>query len=240
MRAIPLNVPWRITVTLLASLALSGGCERSVPRPTVAAPIAAGPQETLRELKNLRSRHLYDRMNALIVPAQGHAVVQTLLAVDDFLAANNRLCDWVRDRIGIGLAQSIDQSYLSDDLGFYLCNSMNIFASEVKLLDEAIQGDTAVVSFVAAGRSPAEEARLKRIDGRWRYDPGRVVPDGFAAAFRDMARGLDELSRDLESGQIDVALLRDEREQLMNRVEAKLRRGVRLLSQARAETAGGN
>ena len=219
---------------------LAAGCEQTAPPPTVAAPAVAGPCATLRELMDLRSRRLYDRMNALLVPDRAPGVVQTLLAVDDFLAANDHLCNWVRDHIGIGLAQSIDQAYLGDDLGFYLCNSMNIFARGVELLDEAVTGDSAVVSFTVDGRTPAEEAHLKQIDGRWRYDPGRAVPEGFADAFRDMARGLDELRSELDRGQLNVDRLRDEREELMDRVEGKLRRGVRLLSQARTQSAAGN
>jgi hypothetical protein len=227
--------------TMFLAVMLLGGCERSAAPAAPAPPTATGtrgPRQTLLELRELRRTRHYDRMKTLIVAPRAPGVIQTLLAIDDFLAANERLCNWVRDQVGIGLAQSIDQSYLGDDLGFYLCNSMNVFASDVELLDESAHGEDAVVSFIVSGRSPAEEAQLHRSAGAWCYDPGRAVPAGFAAAFRDMTAGLRELVAELETGQISVADVRDERELLMDKVQAKLRRGVRLLSEARAESAG--
>jgi hypothetical protein len=176
-------------------------------------------------------------MTALIVPEHAHAMVETLLAVDEFLAANERLCNWVRDEIGIGMAQSIDQSYLGDDLGFYLQNSMSFLAPGAEFLDEAVAGTQATVVFSVDGRLPAEQARLRLSGDTWRYDPQGGLSDGHIAAFHDMADGLDRLLIELQTNPSTAAEVRSSRERLMDEVESKLRRGVRMLSRARTESA---
>lgn len=234
------SIPAIVVIAMLAlTLSSTATCSRSGSELANGAHAATpGPRDALQELIKLRELHQYDRMQALIVPQHANAAVETLMAVDEFLAANQRLCAWLRDNVGIGLAQSIDQSYLGDDLGFYLCNSMNLFARDVEFLDDTISGDQAHIAFIAGGRMPAEHVLLRRIAGKWVYDPGRPLPGGFADAFRDMARGLDNLVTDLESGRIPLQEVRDNRDWLMDKVEARLRRGVRLLSKARDEAVG--
>ncbi len=170
-------------------------------------------------------------MPPLIVPGSGVPVIKTLVALDDFLDANRRLCDWLRDHVGVGVAETIDQSYFGNNLG--------IFSPHVELLDVGVADDTAAVSFTADGRLPAKTARLRRIEDVWCYDPESGYSESLPAAFRDMARGLDLVRGELERGVIPADELRNDPECLAAKVKSALRRGVGLLSQARAAAEPG-
>ncbi len=183
----------------------------------------------------LRAEAKYRELTTLLAPAGGAAVADALRAVDEFLAANRRLCGWVRDRVGIGLAEAIDQSYIADELSTYLGGSMSLFAPGVVLLDETFDGDLARVSFTVGGRLPAEQALLRRHAGVWRYDPQAVLNALVDDAFLDMARALDALRAELESGRPPPEELRRNRDKLMDKVQARLRRGVSLLNKAQTE-----
>lgn len=211
---------------IVAGLACAG-CDRPPPAAAQSGPqAAAAAGQTLRRLLDLRAQRQYTQMPPLIVPACGHQVVGTLAAVDEFLDANRRLCDWVRDHVGVGLAQTVDQSYLGDNLG--------VFSRHVELLDAVVVDDQATVSFTVDGRLPARTARLRRFGDAWRYDPEGGYSDDLPAAFRDMARGLDNVRIELERAVIPVAELRNSPERLVTRVKTALHRGVALLSKARA------
>lgn len=225
----------------LALLAVAGGLAGCSPpaTPPATAPAAEveTPKQVLQRLIALRSARDYRRLPDLTAAGSGPAIVETLLAVDDFLAANGRLCDWVRDHIGLGLSQTVDQSYLGDDLGTYLGPGLGIFSREAELLDETISGGTARVTYLVAHRLPVREVRLQRSAGGWRLDPGGVPSPLLAEAFHDMARGLDRVLAELRSGSLPADAVRDDPQRLIEKVRARLRRGVALLSKARAAEA---
>jgi hypothetical protein len=215
---------------LVLALIAATGCDRGGAAPALpaATQTADAPRQTLQRLIELRGQRRYADMPPLIVPEAGGPVVNTLVALDEFLDANRRLCDWVRDHVGVGVAETIDQSYLGANLG--------IFSPHVELLDVGIVGDGATASFTADGRLPAKIARLRRIADTWRYDPESGYSEYLPAAFRDMARGLDAVRGELERGTLSADELRDDPERLMTKLKSALRRGVGLLSQARAAT----
>ena len=177
----------------------------------------------------LRAERKYGDLRRLVVPQRVNEVEETLTAIDDFLDANEQLCGWIREHVGIGLSQTIDQSDWADNLG--------LFSRHVALLDEAVdpvRKDQASVSFTVDGGLPAQSARLRRIDGAWRYDPEGGYSENLPAAFHELARGLDRVRDDLESGRPSAAALRDNPDVLVEKVKDRLRRGVSLLSKARA------
>lgn len=186
---------------------------------------AVGPGETVTALTKLRAERQYAALRALIVPGRGHAVVETLMAVDEFLDANRALCNWIRDEAGIGLSETIDQSWMADALG--------VFGRHVAVLDESIAGDWARVGYVVNDRLPALEAELRIVDGRWAYDPGGGYTPELPEAFREMARGLESVLADLKAGRIDREELQRGTGTLEQKVAARLQRGVNLLSKAR-------
>lgn len=223
-------------VTLVAVAApLLGGCTRA-PTPAAArAPTSAiSPRDTLVRLIELRVARQYRELTPLVVPGRGDDVVQFLMAVDDFLAANHRLCDWLRDHVGLGLSQIIDQSYVADDLALYAGEDLGLFSRQVELLDVAVEAEQATIAFTIAERLPARHARLRKSEGVWRYDPGPRFSDDLPTAFHELARGLESVLADLEYGRLSADALSGSPELLMEKVKARLRRGVNLLSKAQA------
>jgi len=155
------------------------------------------------------------------------------VAVDDFLAANRALCEQIRTQIGVGLAGSIDQSHLSENLG--------VFSRYVTLLDEIVDGDHAVVTFMVDDRLPSRKAELVRIDGVWRYDPGPGYHPALPRAFHRMARGLRQVSDELGTGRLSVADVRNDPDLLLDEVRVRLIPGVQMLPAppATSRPAGG-
>jgi len=230
-----------VVLALAALAAFQTGCERTPARSPTTQPAAsatATPRAAVEEIRRLHAGRRYDELRQWIVPEQASALVDLLLAVDRFLGANDRLCAWIGAEVGTGLAQSVDQSYLADELGTILGNNLNVLAQDVELLDESEAGDTARVSYVVAGRVPAQVVVLHRRDGRWQFDPGPVSAPTFVEGFNDMASALDSLRRELADGRVPIEELRTDMDRLMDLVEVRLRRGVRLLSQGRAQMAG--
>jgi len=198
-------------------------------------PAGLDPKETLARLISLHRQHNYTELSQLVLSEHRRGVIDLLLALDDFAAANRRLCDYLREDVDLDLAQAVDQAYLLDDLTPYVGPRLAIFSGQVELLDQRTAGDEATVSFSAGQRVPASSVRLQRIDGRWQYDPGGVS-DHLAPAFRDMAGGLDLVLAELRTGRLSDAELRAGPDLLVQRVMAGLRRGVSLLSKAQVTT----
>ncbi len=223
----------RLATLTLALAALLAGCTRTPdPSGQPTSRPACGPRQTLLRLMELRGQRQYTDLRLLVVPDRGSEVVATLLAVDDFLDANRRLCEWIRDNVGIGLAETIDQSDLGDALG--------LFARHVALLDESQDRDEAAVSYVVDTHLPAGRARLRLINYTWRYDPEGGYSDELPAAFHELARGLDHVLTELRTGVLPTEGLHDDPARLVERVRGHLAPGVKLLSRARlaAESGG--
>ncbi len=219
------------------ALVFLAGCSRPPAAAARGAATAVGPRATLQQLCTLRQQQRYNELPALIVPGRGDDVVRFVRAVDEFLAANRRLCDWLGEHAGLGLSQTIDQSYVADDLAMYAGEDLGVFSRHVELLDETVVGERATVTYTVEHRLPAGRARLRSVSGAWRYDPEETCPAELPAALRDMARGLETLRAELESGALALGPLRDDPELLMEKVKARLRRGVNLLSKAQAARA---
>ena len=230
----------RLALIVLVVPLITAGCTRA-PTPAAAqAPTAAiGPRDTLTRLIELRVAQKYRELTPLVAPGRGDDVVKFLMAVDDFLAANRRLCNWLRDHVGLGLSQIIDQSYVADDLAIYAGEDLGLFSRHVELLDVAVEADRATIAFTVAERLPAGHVRLRKIEGVWRYDPGRRFSDDLPTAFHELARGLESVLADLEYGRLSADALSGSPELLLEKVKARLRRGVNLLSKAQAAAEAG-
>lgn len=217
----------RCAPRLLLTLAVFGGaaCERPAPDAAAGARTAAkperSPRETLEQLIATRAARSYQAMDPFILPGGAHQVVNTLMAVDEFLQANRALCDYVRDEFASGLAQSIDQSHWGAHL--------DVFSHFVELIDEQIDADTATVSFRVDQQLPLRRARLVLIDGQWRYDPGDGYDARLPAAFQRMARGLRQVLNDLRDQRLDPATIRARPERLIEEVRVRLLPGIKML-----------
>jgi len=215
----------RLAPAVAAALLLLAGCSRTPPPPPTSAP-ADSPRLALREIVRLRQARRYEQLRPCIVAARAHGTIVTLMAVDEFLDANRALCDTVRDKIGPGVAQMIDQSDLSNIVG--------PFAPEVELLDVTLTGATADVAFSAAHRLPPDHATMQLDADRWLYDPGPGYTDKLPAAFRQLAAGLRSVAADLDSGRLPTRGLFEQPAPLVERVRSALRPGIKTLSEARA------
>ena len=184
-------------------------------------PGAPTPLETIARLTELRKEGRYDAMRPYIVPERAGDVVVTLVAVQDFLNANEQLCALVRQKIGPGLAATIDQGHHAYRLG--------IFSRSVELLDGVIDGNSAVVTFTVDGQLPARTAELRVVGGQWCYDPGPGDATRLAKAFTMMADGLRKVAGELKSDRVDIEKMRTDPESLAKLVAAHLKAGVQMI-----------
>ena len=211
----------RTALMLCAVLLLPLGCRPSPPTTAAAAANVRSPTRTIEQLIDLRRGRQYERMHPLIIATQRYEVVKYLRAMDAFLTANEHLCVFVRDHIAIGLSQTIDQSGMAGNL--------NIFSQYVTLLDETIEGDTAALSFVVDEKLPARRADLALIKGQWLYDPGDGDYAKIIAAVERMADGLRRVLKEMQSGRLDLAAMREHPEKLTEAVRIRLLPGVKIL-----------
>lgn len=225
----------RAWIAIAVTVALAG-CSRQpdgTSQTAQGASEALSPRQTLTRMLAIHGSGEYQKLEPLVCPGRTAEIAATLSAVDDFLTANRLLCDYLRDNVGLGLAQTVDQSFLSHNLG--------VFSPYIELLDETIDGDTARVSFVVDEQLPAKRATLRRVDGVWRYDPGPGYDPRLPKAFHRMARGLRLVLDDLKRGRLSVEQIRDDPELLMEEVRVRLLPGVKMLpAPPNSERDGGN
>lgn len=232
------SLRWIVLATLAILAIAETSCRRGPPDThRLASSADLGPLETARRLIELRRGHRYHDLEALVAPADADALVKSLIAIDAFLTANQRLCTYVREHIGVGLAQTIDQAYVVDDLSLYAGDDLALFSRDVELLDATRARDDATVSFTVSGRLPAHFARLRLAGNTWRFAPAKPIEPRFAEAMHDMARGLELVVSEIESGRVSTAELHREPERLVELVKSRLRRGVGLLSKAQRPAA---
>lgn len=209
---------------LTAIVVCCTSCERTPNRLSAASSTNAddaSPRAVIEQLITTRQQGLYQPMDELVVPGRAYEVTDTLLAVDEFLAANRVLCDYVRHEFTLGLSESIDQSSWGSHL--------DIFSQYVELIEERIEANGATVAYMVDGQVPVRRAHLTRVDGRWRYDPGPGYDPQLPAAFRRMARGLRQVLDDLKSGHLPADAIRTDPERLVEEVRVRLLPGIRML-----------
>lgn len=216
---------------LAVCLICTVGCSRDPAAQRQPFRPAVSPRETITKLIEARGGARYQEMRPLILPERTAEVIATLVAVDGFLHANQRLCDLVRRQVGPGLAEIIDQGHCA----YYL----DIFSQHVELLDETMEDTSADVSFSVDGRVPADHARLRLVERTWRYDPGPGDYVQLADAFDRMAYGLRQTCEELESGRLSPQTLRDKPEVLVEDVRVRLLPGAKLLPIAPTDDGGG-
>lgn len=216
-----LRMMLRLTVAS-GLLMLVIGCNRAAP-PAPRNDHGPPPREVVASLIAAHRQRSYAAIELLCHPLRVSEVISTLTAVDDFLAANDELCEMVRMKVSGGAARVIDQSRIASNL--------DIFSAYVELRDERIDGDNAVVTYTVDGKVPVRETRLVRCEGRWRYDPGEGYRAEIPAAFQRMADGLRLVSNDLRSGRISATKAAEDPQMLIEEVRLRLLPGLQMLPQ---------
>lgn len=208
---------WACLALILGGL---NGCDRAAPTASNPTP-DLGPRQTLSALLAARKSGSYRTLEPLTVRAHRSEVVEILIAVDGFLEANRSLVRTVRELLNAGQAETIDQSYLADNL--------DVFSPDVRILGDTVTGARAEVSFQVGEQLPIRRALFLREDGGWRYDPGPGYDPALPRAFSDMAHGLQTVEQDLKAGRLDLGKLKSNPQMLPDEVRTRLSSGVRRL-----------
>lgn len=190
--------------------------------PSFAAPRALTPKQTIERLWELRAAREYSKMEPLIVPIYARAVSDLLAACDSFLLAEQHLREYVRDHVGYGVSETVDLSALA--------YSLEVFSRAVELLDEAADGERAIVSFSINRQIPTRTAQLVRAGGAWRYDPGDGFQPELPRVFRGLADGVRKTLQELRDGALNADQVRADPQRLTRRLQANMAPAVKLLA----------
>lgn len=183
--------------------------------------------ETVDRLRDYHRRRLYARLEEYIAPDVRVPFMNTLMAMDRFLAANNELA--------AALARQMDPALLPQwDLSAW-ADAMGVFAPQVRVLSAREDGRTGQVSFQVRGRVPLQSADFRWVNDRWFYDPGADIP-GLASAIHDLAAAVGTIAREVPNKQLSPEALDTQfRLRIVPRLNAIL-----ALRPAVSSTAGGD
>jgi hypothetical protein len=88
------------------------GCKRA---PDQGQPVRqtpkVSPRETVEQLIRLRDTGEYQQMEPLVIPERASDVIVTLVAVQEYLNANEQLCDLIRREVGLGLSPTTPRPF---------------------------------------------------------------------------------------------------------------------------------
>lgn len=214
---------WAAVGLCCVALVFGRGCDRGQPP-------APDPRETIYQLIVAHDQRDYARLERLVIAPRRQVLVQTLRAADDFLAAEQRLRDAVRQDFGRDFAETIDLSGFARHLG--------VFSTNVKLLDQIVQGQTATVSYLVDGVPPARRATLRREGGRWLYDPGEGFDPALPATFARMAAVLDDTTAELRGRRDRIASIYADPQSFLRELGQRLSAATADLPSTRPTTSG--
>jgi hypothetical protein len=201
-------------VTMAACLA--AGCTRREPSTASAGESdPTGLDTPLVVARALRAWHHDRRYLALeryVVPEQRVLLVDSLMAFNRLLGANERAQRLITAMHNERVAAEFSLSRLA--------NTMGLFSQDVEFRGERIDGDHAVVTAQVAGTVPLEEFDFVRRGDRWIY-----APESPLASLPDLvhkvADGVERFIAQLEGRQLTVNQIRSEfRHRVSNRLRA--------------------
>lgn len=184
-----------LCLALAGALRGSAGCRRPTPASADVEDYAnppdpavrswpASPLEAARLLRSWHAARRYTWLASAVEPQRAPLFIDTLIAVDRLLQANEDLCDAVRTRLGEHRVRRWNMDYMRNQLG--------LFSADVTLLREDVDGDEAVVTFQVAQRVPLGEAHFAYRRGRWWYrpDPGAAELPGILSELADVLHSI--------------------------------------------------
>ena len=188
------------------------------------------PRAVLERLIAARKHGQNQEFEKLVVAERCHDLVNTLMAVDEFLNANLLLRSYVREHFSADLSLAIDQSQWGSSLG--------LFSRYVELISERIEDGKAIVSFSVDDRVPLRHAKLVIVGGQWRYDPGTGFTPELPAAFLRMAEGLRQALDELKSERLSATAIFAQPELLIDEVRLRLLPGIKMLPRPDGDPTG--
>jgi len=206
-----LPIGW-LRPVLLPTFLIVGACEPDPPPASRRSPQAVPPKDadghdavspldTVRRVHDYRVGGNLAQIEAHLLPEQRPFVLELLLAVDQFLAADQALRASATRNIGPASAMAFDRSDVADMLG--------VFSHHLSALDETIDGDRAVVTIQVADRVPLQSVNLVRRADVWLIETDPPIP-GAAREIRAMAAVLTEAAQSLAQKPITAAELQAE------------------------------
>jgi len=194
--------------------AVLGSCGKSGddPKPPDVSALHTGPPDavqdsTLSPLKAVARMREYRRMGRIslversTVPERRAAVGELLHTADRLERAGEALHEAVRKHLGLASAEMFDYSQVANIIG--------VFSRDVELIDQRIEGDTAVVTIQVAGRVPLDEVRLVLREGNWLITTDPPIA-GLAGELRKLADVWLDLSQQIERKGLTAAQLKRE------------------------------
>jgi hypothetical protein len=192
----------RLLCVLSGGCLLAAGCkERAAPEAERAARAASAEVPAAREasrsgdlstatgtieqLRIWRAQRRYSEIEPYIDPAERFHFIDTLVAADQVLDANAQAMRAIAELWGEHRVAAWNLAMLGDHLG--------LFSADIVIVREDVIDDEATVTYQVSGVVPLEDARLRRIDGRWVYLPGHASA-AFPRAMQQLARTLSEVA----------------------------------------------
>lgn len=145
-------------------------------------------EPTIHLMRQLHAERDYDRLATFVAPAGRAAFLDTLVAMDQFIAANAALQTSLRATMDEALLPEWDLSPWADAMG--------LFAPRVSIIASEDDGRTASVRYQVADHVPLESASMEWTNNRWTYDPGAALP-ALAPAIRELASTLNAMAREV-------------------------------------------
>ena len=153
--------------------------------PADAATQAGDPAQVVSVWRKWRDQRRYRLLEACIEPAHRAAFIDTMLAVDLVLTADQEARQAIAEVLGEHRTESWDLSALGNNLG--------IFSNEINIISVERDGDRATLTFQVGDRLPLETAQLRAGPKGWLYAPG-PGPIELAPRFRSLAMALSEVA----------------------------------------------
>jgi hypothetical protein len=171
-------------------LLAGAACRPDQPTATTASS-PADPVATLQAIRQWHRARQYRLIEQYVVPDRRAHLVDTLVAVDQVLAADRRLRDVLGSQFGPEAALWLDLSFLEFRLG--------PFSRQVTVVQSRSHDRGATVTIQIADRVPLVDVAFVQNDaGRWQYQPDEPIPD-MPKLLGRLAGALDALADEMSS-----------------------------------------
>lgn len=177
------------------------------------------PSAAIAQWRQWRDRRQYRLLRPHIEPANRAVFLDTLVAADLVLVANEEACEAIADVLGKHRIEMWDLSSLGGDLG--------LFSHDLQIVQVDCDGHRATVTFQVGERLPLETAQLRLEPRGWVYLPG-PGPYELPGLLRDLAVTLSEVAEMVRRERPDAARINQEyRLRVFPRLLALQETGVR-------------
>lgn len=123
------------------------------------SPETLSPVETARTLHRLRWNRDYKSLAVMLDHENRASTIRFLNSIDQVLDAHDQLQEAARRRFGDRIHHAWNISAMENNLG--------IFSRDVRMINQSLNGDLAVVTLQAGDNLPLIRSEFHRIDRKW-------------------------------------------------------------------------